>query len=44
MEIGESFFGKNNGKVSHWKTLTPKSIYDVEVHCKGFQDYQLPVQ
>jgi hypothetical protein len=28
MEIGESFFGKNHEKLSHWRNLAPKIIYD----------------
>jgi hypothetical protein len=27
MEIGESFFGKNHGKLSHLRNLAPKIIY-----------------
>jgi hypothetical protein len=27
MEIGESFFGKNHGKLAHWRNLAPKIIY-----------------
>jgi hypothetical protein len=28
MEIGESFFGKNHGKLAHLRNLAPKIIYD----------------
>jgi hypothetical protein len=28
MEIGESFFGKNHGKLAHLQNLAPKIIYD----------------
>jgi hypothetical protein len=27
MEIGESFFVKNHGKLSQWRKLAPKIIY-----------------
>jgi hypothetical protein len=27
MEIGESFFGKNHGKLAHLRNLAPKIIY-----------------
>jgi hypothetical protein len=28
IEIGESFFGKNHGKLAHLQNLAPKIIYD----------------
>jgi hypothetical protein len=32
MEIGKSFFGKNHGKLSHWRNLSPKTIYEESPH------------
>jgi hypothetical protein len=29
MEIGESFFGKNHGKLAHLRNLAPKIIYSM---------------
>jgi hypothetical protein len=31
MEIGEYFFEKNHGKLTHWRNLSPKIFYAIEV-------------
>jgi hypothetical protein len=28
MEISESLFGKNHGKLAHWRNVSPKIIYE----------------
>jgi hypothetical protein len=32
MEISESFFGKNHGKLAHLRNLAPKIIYDNDLN------------
>jgi hypothetical protein len=39
MEIGESFFGKNHGKLAHLQNLAPKIIYAIGDHCLSLLYY-----
>jgi hypothetical protein len=40
MEIDESFFGKNHGKLTHLRNLSPKIIYGIFL-CEV--DFDLPM-